>query len=155
MASRWPRCTPAWTSRSSFRPMRQRGSGSVGAGDPTPVRRAWQPRSAHLTAIKTVLFLACLLPFANLAWGVATDALGANPVEAVTRRWVVDAVPALRDARREPARRLTNLHWFLVLSTKMEKELSIDSVVSITFYYGSHWQAILYKSPNCNTNIDH
>lgn len=31
------------------------------------------------------LFAACLLPFARLVWGVASDALGANPVEVVTR----------------------------------------------------------------------
>lgn len=35
--------------------------------------------------IKPPLFLACLAPSAYYAWGVQADALGANPVEAVTR----------------------------------------------------------------------
>jgi len=96
--------------------MQQRASGSARSGNATPARRKWQPRGAHLTAIKAVLFLACLLPFANLAWGVASDALGANPVEAVTRslgRWILYLLCATLAV--SPLRRLTGAHWLLRL----------------------------------------
>jgi methionine sulfoxide reductase heme-binding subunit len=36
-------------------------------------------------AAKAVLFIACLLPFAWLIYGVAADRLGANPTEYITR----------------------------------------------------------------------
>ncbi len=35
--------------------------------------------------LKPPLFLACLAPLAYYAWGLQTDTLGANPIEAVTR----------------------------------------------------------------------
>lgn len=39
----------------------------------------------RLALIKTVVFLVCLLPLARLAWGAWQDALGANPIETITR----------------------------------------------------------------------
>jgi len=36
-------------------------------------------------AAKPLLFVACLLPFVSLVYGVATDQLGANPAEALLR----------------------------------------------------------------------
>ena len=44
------------------------------------------PKSKRaLAAIKTCLFIACLIPFAKLSLGILLDTLGANPVEAITR----------------------------------------------------------------------
>ncbi|MFM7331709.1 MAG: sulfoxide reductase heme-binding subunit YedZ, partial [Brachymonas sp.] len=36
-------------------------------------------------AAKVILFIACTLPFAWLAYGVFADKLGANPTEYITR----------------------------------------------------------------------
>lgn len=36
-------------------------------------------------AVKTLLFIVCLLPLIYLVWGLLTDNLGANPVETLTR----------------------------------------------------------------------
>lgn len=121
--------------------MRQRASGSVGSGDPAPVRRTWQPRRAHLTAIKSVLFLACLLPFANLAWSVATDALGANPVEAVTRSlgwWTLFLLCSTLAV--SPLRRLTGAHWLL----RLRRMLGLFAFFYValhftTFIWLEHW----------------
>jgi methionine sulfoxide reductase heme-binding subunit len=45
-----------------------------------------QPRQALLkTAEKAILFIACLLPFAWLIYGIFADKLGANPTEYITR----------------------------------------------------------------------
>lgn len=46
-----------------------------------------KPRGAWLQhrAVKPVVFLLSLLPFAWLFWGAATDTLGANPAEALIR----------------------------------------------------------------------
>ena len=44
------------------------------------------PRSALLHPLaKPLVFVLCLLPFAWLVWGAATDGLGANPAEALIR----------------------------------------------------------------------
>jgi sulfoxide reductase heme-binding subunit YedZ len=51
----------------------------------TPARSA-RPRSLLLhPAAKPLLFVLCLLPFAWLFYGAATDTLGANPAEALIR----------------------------------------------------------------------
>ena len=43
------------------------------------------PTPTQLTAIKAALFAACLIPLAQLGWLGWTDALGANPIEFITR----------------------------------------------------------------------
>lgn len=45
----------------------------------------YQPTSRQLAALKTLVFAACLIPAGSLAWDAWHDALGANPIEAVTR----------------------------------------------------------------------
>ena len=76
----------------------------------------WQPGRPQLAAIKTVVFALCLVPFARLAWGVAYDALGANPVEAVTHStgwWTLFLLCATLTVT--PLRRLTGVNWLLKL----------------------------------------
>ena len=76
----------------------------------------WQPGRTQLAAIKSVLFALCLVPFAHLVWGVAYDALGANPVEAVTRStgwWTLFLLCATLAVT--PLRRATGANWLLKL----------------------------------------
>ena len=76
----------------------------------------WQPRRRQLAAIKAAVFALCLMPFAHLAWGVAYDALGANPVEAVTHStgwWTLFLLCATLGVT--PLRRATGANWLLRL----------------------------------------
>jgi sulfoxide reductase heme-binding subunit YedZ len=45
----------------------------------------FQPAPKQLQAIKTIVFLAALLPLARLVWFGFTERLGANPIEFITR----------------------------------------------------------------------
>lgn len=74
---------------------------------PSPLQLAW---------IKTLLFLACLAPAIQLALGWRADALGANPIEAITRAsgdWTLRFL--LITLAVTPLRRLTGLHWLVRL----------------------------------------
>jgi sulfoxide reductase heme-binding subunit YedZ len=76
----------------------------------------WQPARPQLAAIKITLFALCLTPFAHLVWGVAYDALGANPVEAVTHStgwWTLFLLCATLAVT--PLRRATGANWLLRL----------------------------------------
>jgi sulfoxide reductase heme-binding subunit YedZ len=74
------------------------------------------PGKTQLGAIKVALFAACLLP-AFLLWrGFELDALGANPIEAITRGtgdWTLRFL--LITLAITPLRRITGLHWLLRL----------------------------------------
>jgi len=76
----------------------------------------WQPRRRQLATIKAAVFALCLVPFAHLVWGVAYDALGANPVEAVTHStgwWTLFLLCATLTVT--PLRRATGANWLLKL----------------------------------------
>jgi sulfoxide reductase heme-binding subunit YedZ len=76
----------------------------------------WQPARPQLAAIKIALFALSLTPFAHLFWGVAYDALGANPVEAVTHStgwWTLFLLCATLAVT--PLRRATGANWLLKL----------------------------------------
>jgi sulfoxide reductase heme-binding subunit YedZ len=76
----------------------------------------WQPRARQLAAVKMALFALCFAPFAHLVWGVAFDALGANPVEAVTHStgwWTLFLLCATLGVT--PLRRATGANWLLKL----------------------------------------
>lgn len=75
-----------------------------------------QPGVRELYAVKAALFLACLAPFALLVWRAVTDALGANPVEAVTRStgwWTLAFLCSTLAVT--PLRRATGAHWLIRL----------------------------------------
>jgi sulfoxide reductase heme-binding subunit YedZ len=74
------------------------------------------PSANILTAIKTLLFLLCLLPLAHLGWSAWQDELGANPIEFVTRSlgtWTLNFL--LITLTVTPLRRLSGWHWLLRL----------------------------------------
>ena len=90
--------------------------------------QAWQRWLLHSFA-KPLVFLAALLPLAWLAWGAATDTLGANPAEALIRGlgdwalrllWLTLAITPLRQALKLPAlarfRRMLGLFAFAYAS---------------------------------------
>lgn len=69
-----------------------------------------------ITVLKTLTFVLCLLPLAYYGWGAWHDALGANPVEAVTRgmgTWTLNLL--LVTLAITPLRKLTGWHTALRL----------------------------------------
>lgn len=74
------------------------------------------PSGAQIALIKAVVFLICLLPALNLALGWYDDALGANPIETITRasgEWTLRFL--LITLAVTPLRRHTGMHWLLRL----------------------------------------
>ncbi|CAH1747577.1 Protein-methionine-sulfoxide reductase heme-binding subunit MsrQ [Thauera humireducens] len=74
------------------------------------------PSGAQIALIKAVVFLICLLPALNLALGWYEDALGANPIETITRasgEWTLRFL--LITLAVTPLRRYTGMHWLLRL----------------------------------------
>jgi sulfoxide reductase heme-binding subunit YedZ len=70
----------------------------------------------RLAIIKTILFLLCLVPLADLLVGVFLDTLGANPVETVTRslgEWALRLL--LLTLAITPLRRMSGWNWLLRL----------------------------------------
>lgn len=68
------------------------------------------------TLLKPPLFLLCLLPLAWYGWGIYTDTLGANPIEAVTRglgTWALNFL--LITLSVTPLRRYTGWNWLAPL----------------------------------------
>ena len=76
----------------------------------------WQPSKGALLAIRLVVFVLCLVPAVYLAWGAWRDALGANPIEAITHatgEWTLRLL--LVGLAITPLRRLTGLDWLVRL----------------------------------------
>ena len=74
------------------------------------------PTPKQLTAIKSLLFLAALLPFARLVLFAFTDRLGANPIEFITRNtgdWTLYLLCLTLAVT--PVRRLTGWNWLIRL----------------------------------------
>jgi sulfoxide reductase heme-binding subunit YedZ len=70
----------------------------------------------QFSALKTALFLLCLGPLASLVYGLSSDTLGANPIEALTRGlgdWTLRFL--LITLAVTPLRRLSGLNWLLRL----------------------------------------
>jgi sulfoxide reductase heme-binding subunit YedZ len=92
----------------------------------------WQPRRRQLAAIKAVVFVLCLVPFAHLVWGVAYDALGANPVEAVTHStgwWTLFLLCATLGVT--PLRRATGANWLL----RLRRMLGLYAFFYVTLHF--------------------
>jgi methionine sulfoxide reductase heme-binding subunit len=77
---------------------------------------AFQPTPRQVDFIKAAVFAACLLPTARLAFRFATNGLGANPIEYITRAtgWWTLAFLAITLAVT-PARRWLGMPWLLRL----------------------------------------
>ncbi len=74
------------------------------------------PSGAQIAVIKVIVFLLCLIPAANLALGWQNDALGANPIETLSRasgEWTLRFL--LISLAVTPLRRYTGLHWLIRL----------------------------------------
>jgi len=74
----------------------------------------FQPTSRQLSVFKAILFVVCLLPMASYVYGIVTDSLGANPIEAVTRGmgdWALRLL--LITLAVTPLRRFTGLTWLV------------------------------------------
>lgn len=74
------------------------------------------PSGAQITVIKVIVFLLCLTPAANLALGWQNDALGADPIETISRssgQWTLRFL--LISLAVTPLRRYTGLHWLIRL----------------------------------------
>lgn len=70
----------------------------------------------QLAALKALVFLACLIPFAQLGWGAWQDALGANPIETITRAlgtWTLNFIVITLCVT--PLRRATGWAWLVRL----------------------------------------
>jgi sulfoxide reductase heme-binding subunit YedZ len=92
----------------------------------------WQPRRRQLATIKAAVFALCLVPFAHLVWGVAYDALGANPVEAVTHStgwWTLFLLCATLGVT--PLRRATGANWLL----KLRRMLGLYAFFYVTLHF--------------------
>ncbi|MBL8482758.1 MAG: sulfoxide reductase heme-binding subunit YedZ [Rhodocyclaceae bacterium] len=79
-------------------------------------RRIAAPGAGMLTAVKCLVFAACLLPLADLLWAAWRDDLGANPIEAITRglgTWTLNFL--LITLSVTPLRKLSGLDWLVRL----------------------------------------
>lgn len=73
-----------------------------------------QPPARDVLIVKCVLFVLLLLPFARLLWRAASDQLGANPVEFVTRAtgwWILFLICVTLCVT--PARVMLGMPWLI------------------------------------------
>lgn len=105
------------------------------------------PSGAQIALIKAIVFLLCLLPALSLALGWYDDALGANPIETITRasgEWTLRFL--LITLAVTPLRRYTGLHWLLRLRRMLGLFVFAYAVGHLTTYLWLDqffdWQAI-------------
>ena len=70
----------------------------------------------HISAIKSLIFIACLIPLGRLIWFGLHDGLGANPIEFITRStgtWTLTFL--LITLSITPLRKLTKQPWLIQL----------------------------------------
>ena len=100
------------------------------------------PRSLSLSPtqmalLKAIVFLLCLLPLAQLGWGLYNDTLGANPIETLIRslgRWALKFL--LITLTITPLRKLTGQHWLI----RLRRMLGLFCF----FYALLHWSTYLW-----------
>ena len=109
---------------------------------------AFNPTARQLSAIKLALFLLCLAPLAQLAWGAWSDALGANPIELITRAlgtWTLKFL--LITLAVSPLRKLSGWHWLLRLRRMLGLFAFFYVALHLTAYLWLDqffdWQAII------------
>lgn len=105
------------------------------------------PSGAQIALIKAIVFLLCLLPALSLALGWYDDALGANPIETITRasgEWTLRFL--LITLAVTPLRRYAGLHWLLRLRRMLGLFAFAYAVGHLTTYLWLDqffdWQAI-------------
>lgn len=85
--------------------------------------------NTRIMALKCAVFVASLIPAADLVWRTVNDALGANPVETLTHAtgdWTFNFL--LLTLAITPLRALTGRHWLL----RLRRMLGL-----FTFFYGT------------------
>ena len=95
----------------------------------------FQPTPRQIIALKGFVFVACLVPVARLVTLFLRDALGANPIEAITRStgWWTLAFLAITLAVT-PVRLLLGLPWLLRLRRMLGLFAFFHACVHFTIY---------------------
>lgn len=109
---------------------------------------SYVPSQRRLSALKALLFIACLIPLARLGWGLWDDRLGANPIEFITRSlgtWTLNFL--LITLAVSPLRKLSGWHWLLRLRRMLGLFAFFYAVLHLATYLWLDqffdWQAIL------------
>lgn len=92
--------------------------------------------SKQIAVLKVVVFIVCLVPLAQLGWGLYQDTLGANPVETLIRslgRWALKFL--LITLAITPLRKLTGWGWLM----RFRRMLGLYAF----FYAAVHWSVYL------------
>ncbi|WP_293777811.1 protein-methionine-sulfoxide reductase heme-binding subunit MsrQ [uncultured Oxalicibacterium sp.] len=91
----------------------------------------------QITLFKVVVFMAASLPFLRLAWAIYADALGANPIEFITRNtgdWTLYLLCITLAVT--PLRRVSGWNWLL----RLRRMLGL-----FTFFYATlHFTTFLW-----------
>jgi sulfoxide reductase heme-binding subunit YedZ len=101
----------------------------------------------QLAAVKVAVFVACLLPLSQLAWGAWQDTLGANPIETITRSlgtWTLNFLVITLCVT--PLRRATGWVWLL----RLRRMLGLYAFFYVALHFATYiwldhffdWQAI-------------
>ena len=97
----------------------------------------WNPTPRQLSAIKSLLFVAALVPFARLALFAMTERLGANPIEFITRNtgdWTLYFLCLTLAVT--PLRRVSKWNWLI----KLRRMLGLFAF----FYAALHFTTFLW-----------
>lgn len=107
------------------------------------------PSRQVLLALRILVFLACLLPLAWLVWATWQDALGANPIEAITHatgEWTLRFL--LASLALTPLRRVTGLDWLIRLRRMLGLYAFFYGVLHLVTYMWLDqffdWRAMLH-----------
>lgn len=93
------------------------------------------PGRLAIVTVKTLLFVACLLPLAWLIRGFFNDELGANPVEAITHGtgdWALRLL--LASLALTPLRILSSLNWLL----RLRRMLGLFAFFYATLHFATY-----------------
>jgi sulfoxide reductase heme-binding subunit YedZ len=91
--------------------------------------------SRQLAALKVIVFIVCLIPLAQLGWGLWNDTLGANPVEFLIRslgRWALKFL--LITLCITPLRKLTGLGWLMRFRRMLGLFAFLYAVIHLSTY---------------------
>jgi methionine sulfoxide reductase heme-binding subunit len=91
--------------------------------------------SRQMAVLKVAVFVTCLLPLADLGWGLYNDALGANPIEFVIRslgRWALKFL--LITLAITPLRKLTGLGWLMRFRRMLGLYAFFYATIHLTVY---------------------
>jgi methionine sulfoxide reductase heme-binding subunit len=91
----------------------------------------------QISIFKVVVFIICLVPVANLGWGLYSDTLGANPIEFIIRslgRWALKFL--LITLTITPLRKLTGWGWLMRLRRMLGLFAFFYALVHFNVYLG-------------------